>query len=104
MGDIEEANQGTTTINYTDLEPIEAEKIIKGYNQEASEAGHQMKDVVKKYIHRNENKRKMAGAQNLPGKLWTDEESTSTNTASINIMPTPSSSSSSTSNSLPQFN
>ena len=102
LPDIEEANQGTTTISYTDLEPMEAEKIIKRYNQEASEAGHQMKDVVKKYIHRNENKRQLAGAQNLPGKLWTPEESTSTN-VSINNMPTPSSSSS-TSNSLPQFN
>ena len=102
LPDIEEASHGKTTISYTELEPMEAEQITKRYNQEASEAGHQMKEVVKKYIHRNANQRQMAGAQTLPGKLWTDDEEVNTSNTASNVPPSPVSSS--TSNSLPQFN
>ena len=94
MPDIEEASHGTT-ISYTELDPMEAEQVVKRYNQEASEAGHQMKEVVKKYIHRNAKQRQISGAQNLPGKLWNDEE------PNTNMTPR---SSSSASNSHPQFN
>ena len=61
---------------YTELNPKEAQALVKQYNQAAIDAGAEQKKVIKDYLRRNFYKRQSIDGNcsndNIVGKPWVD--------------------------------